>query len=285
MGKIGSSILTFLLSVPLTAVTLVAIFGVPQSAQLSAAPDEEVVLRDPFHEGDQWASDSQLGQPAQFRQPSASRPQLHFGESQAGESRAPAFGSAQTSQAGNSLGNHAPEWGHPQNTPARDSYSAPADHSSNSTQMRNPFAQQDAVGHTPESFRQQGHAAPNPATGFPVSYGDATTLASNESTHLGESRHIPRETGIQLLSWQDAANRLADLGIENYHLESGANPGTFLFVCLYRPAATPSVTHRFEAEGNDPLVAVNQVITKVNDWIAGNYASQSYSNAAPRFTR
>lgn len=282
MGKIGSSILTFLLSVPLTAGTLVAIFGVPQSAQLSAAPDEEVVLRDPFHEGDQWASDSQLGQPAQFRQPSASRPQLHFGESQTGESNAPAFGSPQGAQASNSLGNHAPEWGQPQNAPARDAYSAQADHSS---QMRNPFAQQETAGHAQNAFQQQGHSAPNPATTFPVSYGDSSPLASNENTHLGESRHIPRETGIQLLSWQDAANRLADLGIENYHLESGANPGTFLFVCLYRPAATPSVTHRFEAEGNDPLVAVNQVITKVNEWIAGNYATQAYSNAAPRFTR
>jgi len=79
-----------------------------------------------------------------------------------------------------------------------------------------------------------------------------------------------------LLTWRQASLRLTELGVKNYHLERGAAEGTFLFVCTFSPGDAPHVVHRFESETDDPLLAVNQVLQQVDRWMRSRYAAANF---------
>jgi hypothetical protein len=68
------------------------------------------------------------------------------------------------------------------------------------------------------------------------------------------------------VTWKSAAQRFHELGITSYHLESGSEVGSFLFVCSFCPEATPNVTMRFESEADEPLDAVEDVLAQVDRW-------------------
>ncbi|MFO1095940.1 MAG: hypothetical protein U0992_21935 [Planctomycetaceae bacterium] len=68
------------------------------------------------------------------------------------------------------------------------------------------------------------------------------------------------------LTWKSAAERFHELGITSYHLESGSEVGSFLFVCSFCPEATPNVTMRFESEKAEPLDAVEDVLAQIDRW-------------------
>jgi hypothetical protein len=71
---------------------------------------------------------------------------------------------------------------------------------------------------------------------------------------------------VEALTWKKAVDRLNELGIRNFRLEPGVKPGEFTFTCSYTPSQTPHVTRKFEAEADDPLKAVGQVLTQVERW-------------------
>jgi hypothetical protein len=68
------------------------------------------------------------------------------------------------------------------------------------------------------------------------------------------------------MTWQSAVTALKELGIHHYHLEPGSRSSDFLFTCSYTPPDNPRVTHRFEAESGQPLEAVHKVIQQVRQW-------------------
>lgn len=284
MGKVGSTILTFLLSIPVTAIGFMAIFGVPQVAALNASPTNELVIRDPFAQ-DPWGNWQQPTQP----------------QSATGTTQQP-WGQPQSQPA-----NDAPNWGNPPSempaggqqqgqpwgtTPSHPAQAPPQN-------PANPFNNRitSTVSHEPAGYGTTSaptlHAnsnttvasnTPSPsATAFGMAGNSAGLNSSPASTanttpnpfaaglreRTGSQR--PEETSAQMLNWHQASARLAELGIENYHLERGHQEGSFLFVCIYQPAETPQVTHRFEAEGGDPLMAVNQVLNKVDGWLQQQY--------------
>lgn len=70
----------------------------------------------------------------------------------------------------------------------------------------------------------------------------------------------------QRFTWKMAQQRLHELGIRNYHLESLTGQGRFLFSCSVRPAESPHVIRRFEAEADEPLLAVQKVLEEIDDW-------------------
>lgn len=78
------------------------------------------------------------------------------------------------------------------------------------------------------------------------------------------------------LSWQNLSQRLNDYGIRNFHLESLEQGGEFLFTCTYTPSNSPHVTRKFEAVADDPLKAVAKVLAQVEE------ASQQKVMASPR---
>ncbi|MBX3441727.1 MAG: hypothetical protein KF774_04910 [Planctomyces sp.] len=63
-----------------------------------------------------------------------------------------------------------------------------------------------------------------------------------------------------------AIQRARKLGVERYHLEQGLSPDTYLFIALVDTAAASGAIHRFEAEARDPIAAVDDVIAQIADW-------------------
>jgi|GEM_PF-654473 len=70
----------------------------------------------------------------------------------------------------------------------------------------------------------------------------------------------------ETLTWSKAVERLNDLGIRNFKLEPGMQAGEFTFTCSYTPTKSPHVTRKFEADADDPLKAVAQVLSQVERW-------------------
>ena len=74
------------------------------------------------------------------------------------------------------------------------------------------------------------------------------------------------ETADAPLTWKSAVSRLNKLGIRKYRLEPGARESEFHFCCFLTPRNNPRVTHRFEAEAADPLLAVEKVLRQIEAW-------------------
>lgn len=70
------------------------------------------------------------------------------------------------------------------------------------------------------------------------------------------------------LTWKSAVSRLNQLEIRNFRLEPGQQSGQFLFVCSYTPQHNPRLSYRFEAEADEPLKAVEKVLSQIDQWMA-----------------
>jgi hypothetical protein len=68
------------------------------------------------------------------------------------------------------------------------------------------------------------------------------------------------------LTWKRAIGRLNSLGIREYQLQAGEREGEFNFSCRLISRTNPRVIHRFEAEAADPLDAVSQVLRQIDEW-------------------
>lgn len=67
-------------------------------------------------------------------------------------------------------------------------------------------------------------------------------------------------------SWRDAIDHLNQLGIRTYRLSPSTSDGRYHFMCLVTSADDPRISRRFEAEGREPLDAVDRVLTQVEEW-------------------
>lgn len=114
-----------------------------------------------------------------------------------------------------------------------------------------------------------------PPGGIP-SYRRQRPVPNESSEKAANARGKQNAASPDPLTWKTAVQRLNDLGIRNFRLEPGAQPGEFTFTCSYTPSNSPHVTRRFEAEADDPLKAVAKVLSQVED------ASQQRVLAAPR---
>lgn len=266
MGKIASTLLTFLFSIPITAVGFMAIFGIPEIAPLNASPSDEIVIRDPYDQdpwGQQAENSQQLGTAQEF-------PQFSTQQNQAPQQ-----------------GNEAPAWG--LDVPAQSQQQNRSQGSGN----QNPFRHQ-VTGHSIQSqpaANPPNHLGENTNSNLVINHQPNTpaTMAANQApvrtenpfANTGTIGNHPNttETSAQMLTWAEASARLTELGIK-YHLERGDREGSFLFVCLYRPQSNPQVMHRFEAEENDPILAVNKAIGQVENWLQEQYRLTNSATAS-----
>ncbi|QDT66414.1 hypothetical protein [Calycomorphotria hydatis] len=67
------------------------------------------------------------------------------------------------------------------------------------------------------------------------------------------------------LDWDSAIARLRAFGIDDYYLTSGSNSGEFYFSCRMQQRDSQLI-RRFEAEADEPLLAVTDVISQLEDW-------------------
>jgi len=249
MGKIASTLLTFLFSIPITAVGFMAIFGVPDIAHLNASPSDEIVIRDPY-EQNPW------------NQQAENSPQLGTSE------EFPPFSTQQEQTL--QQGNEAPAWG--QHSPVRSQPNSPVQTYLENGQPASPpnSLHKDSRNQAPNSGGNSNFAIYQPPARTANPFDTPGTIGSHPNT---------TETSAQMLTWTEASARLTELGIK-YHLERGDREGSFLFVCLYRPQTNPHVMHRFEAEENDPILAVNKAIGQVENWLQEQYRLSNSATAS-----
>ncbi|NQV27347.1 MAG: hypothetical protein HQ518_23615 [Rhodopirellula sp.] len=87
------------------------------------------------------------------------------------------------------------------------------------------------------------------------------TTINDRSSSLAAST-LPTE----VLSWRDAVDRLNKLGIRTFRLTAAPGQRGYRFVCDVTSVDDPRISRPFEAESADPLVAVADVLTQVENW-------------------
>ncbi len=70
------------------------------------------------------------------------------------------------------------------------------------------------------------------------------------------------------LTWKRAAQRLQELGIHKYRLERIPQKQRFVFTCAVTAPGDGRVSRRFEAEADEPLLAVQSVLDQIDEWQA-----------------
>lgn len=227
-GKGGSSLGTLLFSVPLAAIPLMAIFGIPQFAPLVASPERSGSYD---RHSDEHRSDVRLR---------GGRRQADEFEDELADSDAPEFDSDRRPSLDRSL----------------------AERSNRSAGRGRP--QRESAEEWPQSQLGDDRQTDPPAIAQNEDRLERrATPAIDELPVASDAPAQPAEIG---LTWKSAAERLQELGITSYHLEPGANPTSFLFICSFCPEQNSNVTMRFEAEAADPLVAVDDVLAQINTW-------------------
>jgi hypothetical protein len=92
--------------------------------------------------------------------------------------------------------------------------------------------------------------------------GRATAFAADVVKDAVAQARTPDEQA----GWQDAARRLKKLGIRKYRLESRIDEQNFVFMCTFASPDNPRVVRRFEADADNPLEAVQQVLVQIDEW-------------------
>lgn len=244
MGRAGSTFGTFLLSIPVSAILLMAIFGIPRLApgvggdgnwqdprqlfaKLTGSSSNGADVFDQYHSG--------AGQPAT---------EDPFGRSMPDR------------QAGGGSAANAPRWGDP------------------------PAAEPRGVqsGNAPIRREPGGAASEWPFARTDTRLADAGPGGRPNATPMAESPLASRGSQV---SWADARRQLAEWGISDFHLEPGLNGDSYLFVCTFSPGDDPRVTHRFEAEASDPLTAVGEVLGQIDGWLQQRHAARSQQIIQP----
>jgi hypothetical protein len=258
-AKIASFLATLVLSVPLAAIGLMAVFGIPQLVPAVAGPDKPSLVRN-VQNALAWKSQDSEAPPAVS---------TDLGD-------APSYGTSHTAAAW-PVGNDADRLNRdvPSATPERGRMTDPF-----SPAARQPAT---AAAQSPRHWSDlssMAEQAPRSAANAPVQVASleqprAPFASSAVKPAAFTQQQNPALSG-PTLNWREASLRLHDLGIRDYHLERGASESSFLFVCVFSPGDAPQVVHRFEAEAEDPLVAVNQVLNQVDGWMRGRFAASNF---------
>jgi len=232
MGKAGSSIGTFLMSLPVSAFLLMAVFGVPSFSPGVGGQSGWQNARQFFTSLTSGNTNPETQQQHPF---AANGPGQSGMDAPFGDSEAPAWG------AGSNPGG----------------------------------ASRDAV--------DWPGAGPGGASAFGTPGRDTSDRESFERHPLVRPQESGGESTGTTMTWKAARLRLAELGVEKFHLEPGLDGEDYLFVCMLAPGGDPNVTRRFEAEAQEPLTAVQDVLNQIDSWLAEQYAqrSQGLSNPFP----
>jgi len=96
-----------------------------------------------------------------------------------------------------------------------------------------------------------------------------TQLALHKSEEK-DTRLVSAVNPQTTLSWQDVQQRLDALGVRHFQLVPNKNDGKFLFRCMYKdPAPRRMIVRLFEAEADEPLVAIEEVLQQIEEWKSG----------------
>jgi hypothetical protein len=288
-----SVMMTLLLLVPISAVPLMAIFGVPQftpivsspldetddeewdrparkksrSATVEAADDEEIDAAD---ESLDWTDDApQRPRPLKkLRSKTRSNPQPSDEDVELSFAESDGYDDAKPSRKSRSSGVKTP-------VDSLDEESSIQLASNEVADDELPFAESAMHEEVEEPAVLTDSAVEAKIPGYRRQK-SASRLEANPSEGKPSSKKKKTAPPTEALSWQKLTQRLNEYGIRNFRLESGEQPGEFSFTCTYTPSNSPHVTRKFEAIADDPLKAVAKVLAQVEE------ASQQKVMASPR---
>lgn len=228
-AKSGGSFAALLMSGPLAAIPLMALFGVPQFASVSASTDEEAdgILRRPQAVASEPALTPDV--PSLAATPTIPEPQVF-------DQIPPPQTSPRHTPRSTALS------GFSETTPP----SQPASSFVTEAASQSPYVEapssppvSDALAH--ESTSPRARPTPTTLTTTPV-----------------PSHNTP--------TWENAAQKLQELGIDDYRLERGQDDNTYLFICQIAQTTDTRIIRRFEAEAREPAIAVQKVLQRITDW-------------------
>ncbi len=269
------SFTTLLLLVPVLAVPLFAIFGLPEIS----TDTHQTSLEEEFPElsdvtplaSDAKAFDAgSLSSETSSALPASTAPLTEHPEGVAGNSEPPLWSNNQGSNNQNPPDQKEPgitpadagamAWADTTSPPVGtrprtlpNASTAPLNHSELNGMIHGEFAEQEIDGASAKGVIPAGN------TEITVTPQPPGKMGGKKS-----SREKPADTPP--LTWQDAVQRLHALQIRNFRLEPGAEPSVFVFICSYTPADNPRISYRFEAEANEPLKAVEKVLQQIEEW-------------------
>ncbi len=96
--------------------------------------------------------------------------------------------------------------------------------------------------------------------------GSRSLLPGDNGSRDGNSRW-GSEPSSRSMSMKESLKKLNALGVKHYHLERGSDADTWLFVCLFAPGDEARVTHRFESESDDPDRAAEETVKQIDGWL------------------
>ncbi len=294
----GSSLTTFLMLLPLIAVPLLAIFGIPEFSSVNASPSGEVIAPGGFSVTDRTTPAAQsAGKPvADLFSPLEKGAANIAGNNTAVTRREDPF---QTSGNSKATMKSNPD----ESVAARQmrGWVVDLNRSEKRSESNQPFMQRSsdtrpfvsARQDKPQSFaeylqnrgelkddkssRLGSYAAlPNSSRSnrdgslrrntsvSPRKTVSAGRLATGENSTVIRGNNSPRDP----LTWQSAVRRLNDLGIHDFRLQPGRDATLFHFSCRFAPESGGRVTHLFEAEASEPLRAVENVLRQIETWLS-----------------
>jgi hypothetical protein len=120
----------------------------------------------------------------------------------------------------------------------------------------------------------RNNAAKNPAadeqdsSDASLGTGDVETEVLDEEATGAPADASTDDLGAELgqLTWKQANARLKGWGIRKHNVDYNGETGRFTFRCLAPDPNFTQVSQRFEAEGDDPLSAVNAALVQISDW-------------------
>ena len=237
-SRAGSTFVTFLVSIPVAAAGLMAVFGVPPLSSVIAASRElkDSISGDDESHGGRKSTQSQFEEwdsaPGWSEETDLSKPGSHA----ARDASLTDVGADKSDREVDDLGFSKPREG---------------------TRSK---SRETRIGR-PGTKREEFASVDNSEFG-----------SSKSGTN--RQRDLVSETGTRAVPMKESLKKLNSLGVKHYHLERGASQDTWLFVCLFSPGADTRVTHRFEAESNDPEGAVAETLKQIDTWLLNRFRDQ-----------
>lgn len=234
-SRAGSTFLTFLVSIPLAAMGLMAVFGVPPLASVIAATrgltDSNQDSKSGRDSGQSQFEDWDSGTAPEWKSGDGDLNDIEGGTSDATDSDRDELGFSKV----------------PRDEEGSDS-------TPSQIKGRRSTPQRGLEGKWGDNSPSDARSLLSPRSGSKT---EKSALALNTDS----DRNAPPT------SMKESLKKLNSLGAKHYHLERGSDQDTWLFVCLFVPGDDARLTHRFETESDDPDRAAAETVQQIDSWL------------------
>lgn len=304
MRRLQSLFKTLLMLVPMTAVPVMAIFGIPQFFPVSASPFERAVqaeraaqpmehragqsdalqvrsistepaksldLFQPYDASVRESNSGKAGVVANAASSELARRRIAWQDPLAGlrasstSDRQAVPGSASRFNSGKSAASSAEQKQfHAANRSVAESFSGQA--AVSPRRSTTGTSSDPEIAHDVTDRERSYQRATNRQTGVtPMTRSSNDPGRHTQFTATDQTQHR-NIVQAEAISWRQAVDRLNELGIRTYRLAPDSKQNGYRFVCLVTSIDDPRISRRFESESPDPLAAVGNVLAQVENW-------------------